>query len=242
MFANNSKIGILAVSFFSCSAFALNPSCAPGGNFDLSPFVLQLPSGTTNNPDQIPASKLVGCSGYQDPGHKYFFTESGDGAMVMKAPGRGNCATFPGAPRCRSEFGETTPWSSTASTNRLKADLVVTGGSQVCIGQVFQSNSNNKPLAEIYYNSNGQISVGIEYVAAGGQGQDLNKFGPITPGTRFNYEVRFENGQLQFSLNGGAFRTLKQYFTTSRAFFKMGNYNQGSDDSDIHVFGLSVQH
>ncbi|KAJ2968869.1 hypothetical protein NQ176_g8967 [Zarea fungicola] len=86
------------------------------------------------------------------------------------------------------------------------------------------------------------ITVGVEFVATGGQGQDLNKIGSVPHGTRFHYEMRFENGNLQFSLNGGAFKTLKQYFTTSNAFFKMGNYNQGGDDSEIHVFGLTVQH
>ncbi|KAL9479679.1 hypothetical protein ACSS6W_004465 [Trichoderma asperelloides] len=242
MLIQKSNMAIVAITLFFSAASALNASCAPGGNFDLSKFVLQLPSGSTNNPDQIPASRLEGCGGYQDPGHHYFFTESGDGAMVMKAPGGGNCATFPGAPRCRSEFGETNPWSSSAATNRLTADLLVTSGSSICIGQVFQSNSNNKPLAEVYYNSNGQITVGVEFVATGGQGQDLNKIGTVSPGSRFNYEMRFESGTLQFSLNGGAFKTLKQYFTTDKAFFKMGNYNQGGDDSDIHVFGLAVQH
>lgn len=146
MIALKSDISLLALALCLSAASALNPSCAPGGNFDLNKFVLQLPSGSTNHPDQIPASQLNGCNGYQDPGHKYFFTESGDGAMVMKAPGGGKCATFPGAPRCRSEFGETNPWSSSAPTNRLAADLLVTGGSSICIGQVFQSNSNNKPL------------------------------------------------------------------------------------------------
>lgn len=144
--AQNSKIALLATVLCASTASALNPGCAPGGNFNLSPFVLQLPSGSTNHPDQISASRLQGCGGYQDPGHKYFFTESGDGAMVMKAPGGGKCATFPGAPRCRSEFGETSNWSSKAATNRLKADLLVTAGSSICIGQVFQANSNNKPL------------------------------------------------------------------------------------------------
>jgi hypothetical protein len=146
MFANKSKMAFLALALCFSAASALNPSCAPGGNFDLSKFVLQLPSGSTNHPDQIPASSLDGCGGYQDPSHQYFFTESGDGAMVMKAPGGGKCATFPGVPRCRSEFGETNSWSSQASTNRLMADLLVTSGSSICIGQVFQSNSNNKPL------------------------------------------------------------------------------------------------
>ncbi|KAJ6789655.1 hypothetical protein PWT90_05594 [Aphanocladium album] len=242
MLVTKSNIDVLALALCVSAVTALNPSCAPGGNFDLSRFVLQLPSGSTNNPDQIPASRLAGCGGYQDPGHKYFFTGSGDGAMIMKAPGGGKCATFPGAPRCRSEFGETGSWSSSASTNRLKADLLVTTGSSICIGQVFQSNSYNKPLAEVYYNGNGDITVGVAFAARGGQGQDLNKIGNVPKGTRFHYELRFENGKLQFSLNDGGFKTLKQYFTTDRAFFKMGNYNQGGDDSGIKVFGLSVQH
>lgn len=70
----------------------------------------------------------------------------------------------------------------------------------------------------------------------------MNQIGTVTPGSRFTYDLRFENGQLQFGLNGGALKTLKQYFSTPKAFFKMGNYNQGGDDSDIHVFGLTVQH
>lgn len=144
MLANQAKMGLLALALYLSPVAALNPSCAPGGNFNLSPFVLQLPSGSTNKPDQIPASRLVGCNGYKDT--KYFFTEAGDGAMVMKAPGGGNCATFPGAPRCRAEFGETKSWSSKAGTNRLTADLLATKGSSICIGQVFQANSNNKPL------------------------------------------------------------------------------------------------
>lgn len=156
MVALKPDVSLLTLALCLSAASALNPSCAPGGNFDLNKFVLQLPSGSTNRPDQIPASQLNGCNGYQDPGHKYFFTESGDGAMVMKAPGGGKCATFPGAPRCRTEFGETSPWSSSAPTNRLAADLLVTGGSSICIGQVFQSNSNNKPLVSY----NGEVLFG----------------------------------------------------------------------------------
>lgn len=67
-------------------AGALDPSCAPGGNFDLSKWELQLPIGN-GSPQIVEPAQLVGCSGYQDPGHHYFFTESGDGALVMKAPG-----------------------------------------------------------------------------------------------------------------------------------------------------------
>lgn len=146
MFALKSEKALLALALYLSAASALNPSCAPGGNFDLGGFFLQLPSGSEGKPDQIPGSRLSGCGGFQDDGHHYFFTESGDGAMVMKAPGGGKCATFPGAPRCRTEFGEANSWMSSGSTNRLSADLAVSSGSSVCIGQVFQANKNNKPL------------------------------------------------------------------------------------------------
>lgn len=74
------------------SAAALDPSCAPGGNFDLTVWELELPIGPSQgDPTTISSSQLQNCSGYQDPGHQYFFTESGDGALVMKAPSPSNC-------------------------------------------------------------------------------------------------------------------------------------------------------
>ncbi|KAJ2982996.1 hypothetical protein NQ176_g1010 [Zarea fungicola] len=57
--------------------------CAPGGNFDLKGWELQLPIGTQGDPDTIPNSKLEGCHGYQDK--PYFYTGD-DGAMVMYVP------------------------------------------------------------------------------------------------------------------------------------------------------------
>ena len=62
---NFSKV-VLAASAFASAASALNPSCAPGGNFDLSKFSLQLPIGSTGNPTTIPASQLEGCGGWQN--------------------------------------------------------------------------------------------------------------------------------------------------------------------------------
>lgn len=41
-----------------------NPSCAPGGNFDLGTFDLQLPTGSSGKVDQISSTKLSGCDGW----------------------------------------------------------------------------------------------------------------------------------------------------------------------------------
>ena len=111
--------------------WALNPSYAPGGNFDMEYWELQLPTGSPGSPTTIPSSQLQGQNGYQDPGHHYFFTESGDGAMVMKVPGDpsdSGCVTTPNSLHCRTELREVNPstgsptsWDPNAATNRMKA-------------------------------------------------------------------------------------------------------------------------
>nr|POE72964.1 hypothetical protein CFP56_30903 [Quercus suber] len=244
----SAKIFIAAISLAPLGTFAvtLDPSCAPGGNFDLSKWELQLPFGEQGNPDSIPSSQLQGCSGYQDPGHHYFFTESGDGAMVMKAPGdpaTTGCAKTGGSEHCRTEFRETDPssWSTEASKNRLFVELIGESGSDICIGQAFQAGDILKPVAEIYYRSNGDLEVGVEKVATGGS-QKLYPVGNVALGTRFTYELRYESGKLGISINGGDLQNLALFFDTPNAFFKAGNYNQGDDAGDIHLFQLIVTH
>lgn len=65
-------------------ASAQDPNCAPGGNFDLSKFNLQLPVGTSSNPNSprtISSGDLQGCGGWSD--RSYFFTSS-SGSLIMK--------------------------------------------------------------------------------------------------------------------------------------------------------------
>ena len=245
------KYSTLPVIFASLhlATAALNPSCHPGGNFDLSKWQLQLPYGDNGTPKTVSPADLEGCSGFEDPGHQYFFTESGDGAMVMKAPGspdQTGCLTTSGSEHCRTEFGELANWSPTSGTNRLFADLLGTNVHSICIGQVFQSDSGyNKPFAELYYGSDGTVQFGTELQAEGGQGQDLQPIGTVPVGTRFTYEVRFEGGILLARLNGDPFKTVTTHFTTPKAFFKAGNYNQDTtttDTGDMHFFQLVITH
>lgn len=238
------------------STSALNASCAPGGNFDLSVWELELPIGSSQgNPTTIPSSQLQGCGGYQDPGFEYFFTESGDGALVMKAPSPSNsdCIKYSGSEHCRTEFHEVNPatgsgavsWSPAGSPNRLWVELLGSYGSDVCIGQVFQADGNpdhNKPLAEVYYQSNGDVSIGVEYEAVGGQGQNVTVITNVPVGTQFTYEVRYEENVLKMQVNNAGLVHLETYFTPSGVFFKAGNYNQGTAEADIHLFGLVVTH
>ncbi|QKX60664.1 uncharacterized protein TRUGW13939_07810 [Talaromyces rugulosus] len=235
---------------------ALNPSCAPGGNFDLSPWELQLPIGSTGSPETISSSSLQGCSGYQDSGHQYFFTESGDGALVMKVPGGTStgCVTTPNSKHCRTELREVDPstgsptsWDPNAGTNRLSATLIVpepdNSGHGTVIGQVHIDDSvSSKPVCELYYNSSGDIVMGVEQTRSGGN-EKFTTIGNVPVGTQFSYELSYESNVLSVSLNGGSQQTLSTYsLDAPTSYFKVGNYNQGTSPSDIHFFAISVQH
>lgn len=152
--------GLLAALFLGFVA-ANNSSCAPGGNFDLSIFNLQLPTGTSGSVTTIPPSELEGCSGFQD---QYFFTNSADGALGMKVPGtpaNTGCVTTSGSTHCRTELREINPssWSPYDATNRLYASLAVfEAGGSTCVGQIHIDESiSSKPVAELYYHDNGDL-------------------------------------------------------------------------------------
>jgi hypothetical protein len=59
-------------------AGALDPSAAPGGNFDLSLWELQEPVGSPGAPTTFLPSQLEGPNGHQD---MYVFTDTTDGSL-----------------------------------------------------------------------------------------------------------------------------------------------------------------
>ncbi len=236
--------------------WALNASYAPGGNFDMEYWELQLPTGTTGHPDTISSSKLQGANGYEDSGHHYFFTESGDGAMVMKVPGSpssAGCVTTPNSLHCRTELREVNPstgsptsWDPNAATNRLKATLAVTQADNsnygTVIGQIHIDDSvSTKPVCELYYNSSGDLNIGVEQTRSGGN-EVFTYLGNVPVGKQFSYEIEYYQNQLKVAVNGN-FKTLSTYsLNAPRSYFKAGNYNQGSSASDVHFFALTIQH
>ncbi|KAL1856147.1 hypothetical protein Plec18167_000230 [Paecilomyces lecythidis] len=243
---------VIATLLFSAAVVALNPSCAPGGNFDLSKWDLQLPIGSAGSPTTISSSSLQGCNGYQDPGHQYFFTESGDGALVMKVPGSpssSGCVTTPNSQHCRTELREISPssWDPNAATNRLSATLQVTQADDsshgTVIGQIHIDDSvSSKPVCELFYNSNGDISIGVEQTRSGGN-EVVTYVDNVPVDTTFSYEIQYESNVLSVSINGGAAKTFSTYSLDAPAsYFKVGNYNQGDSPSDVHFLAISTQH
>lgn len=228
----------------------LNPNCAPGGNFDMSKWILQLPVGSPGHPVTINSSSLEGCCGYQNA--SYFFTDSGDGAMVMKVPGSpssSGCVTTPDSKHCRTELREVNPssWDPKASTNRLNVTLVVTqpDDSQrgTVIGQIHIDGSVSvKPVCELYYSCAGVISMGVEETRTGGK-QHYTTIGTVPVSTTFSYEIQYEKNVLSVSLNGGKAKNLSTYsLHAPLSYFKVGNYNQGNSSSTVHFFAIIVTH
>ena len=249
--ASNRSFGFFLVVSLAIATpialWALNPNNPPGSNFNMTYWELQLPIGSTGDPATISSSQLQ--DGYQDPGHHYFFTESGDGAMVMKDPGV-NCVTTPNSSHCRTELREVDPnsgsptsWNPNAATNRLKATVAVeTPGDETVIGQIHIDDSvSSKPVCELFYNDNGDINIGVEQTRSGGD--EIRTFlGNVPVGTQFSYEIEYSGNLLKVAINGN-FTTLSTYqLDAPLSYFKAGDYGQHPEASDVHFFSLTIQH
>jgi hypothetical protein len=225
--------------------WALNPNVPPGSNFNMTYWELQLPIGSTGNPTTESSSALQ--NGYEN--FSYFFTESGDGAMVMKDPGV-NCVTTPNSQHCRTELrevnpsnGQTTSWSPNNALNRLKATVKVTNaGDETVIGQIHIDDSvSSKPVCELFYNSNGDINIGVEQTRAGGN-EIRTYLGTIPVGTQFSYEIEYNANVLKVAINS-SFHTLSTYsLDAPLSYFKAGNYGQHPTASDVHFLALTIEH
>ncbi|KAH8812516.1 polysaccharide lyase family 7 protein [Xylogone sp. PMI_703] len=233
---------------------ALNPACAPGGNFDLSLWELQLPTGSSpGHPTTISSSQLQGCGGFQDAGHQFFFTESGDGALVMKVPGSPEstgCITTQNSEHCRTELRETNPksWDPNNAVNRLRVTLAVpepdNSSHGTVIGQIHINDTlSNKPVCELFYSSAGVIVMGVEQTRSGGNEKISAPIATIPPGQTFTYEIRYESNVLSVNVNDQGVVVLDTFsLDAPSSYFKVGNYNQGDSPSDVHFFAISVTH
>jgi hypothetical protein len=166
---------------------------------------------------------------------------------VCGSPDSCGCVTTTNSKHCRTELREINSWSPTAGTNRLAVSLAVeqpdNGSRGTVIGQIHIDDSiSSKPVMELYYNSNGDLSVGVEQTRDGGN-EVFTNVGNVSVGTAFTYEIRYESGALSVIINGGKVQTLSTYsLNNPSSYFKAGNYNQGSSASDIHFYSIKVTH
>lgn len=235
----------------SCST--LNPDVPPGSNFNLSVWQLQLPSGTTDNPDQKTPAQLE--AGFTN---QYFYTNAGDGAMTFWCPENG--VHTQNSNYGRSELREMNANGSAANwglsgTHTLNNTLkVVQSDGTVVIGQIHIGSAiqaglptSTKPLLELYYHSNGDITVGVENDPAGGQTVSP-VIATIPLGQQFTYQIKEANNTLTVTINGAAHTyAVPSGFVGYGEYFKAGAYFQKVGTSStvgakVQVLALSVTH
>ena len=241
--------GVLGIT--SADAAALNPAVAPGGNFNLGVWSLQLPSGSPGSPTTIQPAQLKGADGYTNPA--YFFTDKNDGSMTFWAPEKG--VTTPNSKYARSELREMNADGSAASwrlagSHRLDANLRIPSVTKnVCVGQIHLGSGgpSTKPLMELYYRPNGDIYAGIEISPDGGQ--NLHKVGNVPLGTRWTYRIAVAGGnKINVTVDGSTTSyPIPSSFNPYGMYFKAGSYNQSSSQSTsngakVKFYTLTVTH
>lgn len=233
------------------SAAALDPGVAPGGNFDLTRWELQLPTGSAGSPTTITPAKLKGASGFTD---SYFFTNKTDGSMSFWDPENG--VTTPNSNYSRSELREMNTDGSAAAwsipgTHTLTATVKATEiPSSVCVGQIHLSegSGSTKPLLELFYHSNGDVYMGIEQTPAGGN-EKTYKVGNVALGTQWSYVISLTGSNtIGLTLNGAKTTwPLPSSFNGYPMYFKAGDYDQTSGSSStvgakVQFYALTIHH
>jgi hypothetical protein len=233
----------------------LNPSVAPGANFDLSVWELQLPVGSAGNPTTIAPTALEG--GFHDA---YFFTDTTDGAMTFFDPENGVTTADSSYPRSElremNTNGTAANWPA-AGTNTLSATLAVTQvPDHVCVGQIHIGTAleaalavSTKPLLELYYYASGAIDLAIEDSPAGGQSTYAITTVPL--GTKFSYTIQLTGaGTITLTVNGTPHTyPIPSSFDGYGLYFKAGDYDQTADadagaavGATVKFYGLQVSH
>ncbi|KIN07325.1 polysaccharide lyase family 7 protein [Oidiodendron maius Zn] len=218
-------------------------------SIDFSKWTLQLPVGSPGKPQSVAGSEL---SSYADPKKEYYYVDSSTGAVIMKVPGspsKTGCVTTTNSKHCRTELRESSPasWDPKADSNSMTTTLMVVKADDsthgTCIGQIhIDDKVSVRPVGELYYSQQGVLSMGVEHTAKGGD-QTVTEVGNVSVGTKFSYTIAYEKGELSVAINGGEKKVLSTYQLDSPpSYFKAGNYNQGDSASEVHFFGIDVQH
>ncbi|TVY11372.1 polysaccharide lyase family 7 protein [Paenibacillus cremeus] len=223
----------------------LNPSFAPGGNFDLSKWELQLPTGSKFT--TISSGKLQGPSGYQD---LYFYTDKTDGSMTFMCPTTGT--TSSGSLHPRTEFREITSGWATSGTNIMTViEKVTQVPGNTAIGQIFQAPpSPSKPLLEVQYTKDGSLKLMLEDTNKGGS-STIHPIGNVPLGKPFTYSLSLTGTTITVTIDGKASTfTMPPSFEGEHFYFKVGNYDQtakagapgATPGTIVQVYSLNVTH
>jgi hypothetical protein len=225
------------------TALATAAVTAPGQNFDLGGYTLQLPTGAQGSIETASGSSLE--SGFTK---KPYFYSGSDGAMVMMDPRVGY--TTSGSQHPRTELRENATWT-TGGTNLLDANLAVTKvPGNTAIAQIFQGTGPSKPLCELQYSASGAVKLFLENTNQGGGGTTTT-ITTVPLGTRFSYQLKLSGKTITVKVNSTTKTfTMDDSFVGERFYFKAGNYDQTAtqgtpqttDGTVVKFYTLKITH
>ncbi|MDB5887813.1 MAG: putative alginate lyase, partial [Rhodocyclales bacterium] len=206
--SNKMLASVLAVAALTSSAaFAATPANV----LSFAHWTLQLPIGSSGSPTTISSASLVG--GFTDA---YFLYDNSDGtpAVAFFAPDNG--VTTANSLHPRSELREMQSNGTTAAnwdpfdakTHTLSTTVKVTDArhrlvvGQIHIGTVLRGShaASTKPLMELYYETNGALTVGVNGSPTASQTE--TGIGTVAVGTKFSYQIVVSAKTLKVYING----------------------------------------
>jgi hypothetical protein len=235
--------------FFSASVvLALDPAKAPGGNFDLSHWKLDLPDA--NASELLPSQLMAGYANFP-----YFYTAA-DGAMAFWCPVNGG--TTSGSSFPRSELRElldpsndNVNWKGFGLNSlnaQCKVGQVPSTGKTV-IGQIHSFTGNAYPLIKLQFN-NGIVEALVKESPNSDTDSHFT-FGNIGLGKLITYEIKLTDGLLSMTVNGtnqsvNVFKT-DPAWTNQTLYYKAGDYCQdnsgtSSEGAAVAFYYLNVVH
>nr|2ZAB_A Chain A, Alginate lyase [Sphingomonas sp. A1]2ZAC_A Chain A, Alginate lyase [Sphingomonas sp. A1] len=226
------------------------PAAAPGKNFDLSHWKLQLPDANTT---EISSANLG--LGYTS---QYFYTDT-DGAMTFWAPTTGGTTANSSYPR--SELREMLDpsnskvnwgWQGTHTMKLSGKTVQLPSSGKIIVAQIhgiMDDGTNAPPLVKAVF-QDGQLDMQVKQ-NSDGTGSDVhNYFTGIKLGDLYNMEIRVTDGVAYVTMNGdtrsvdfvgkdAGWKNLKYYF-------KAGNFVQDNTSTGgsaiAKLYSLSVSH
>jgi Ca2+-binding RTX toxin-like protein len=238
---------------------ALNPSVAPGGNFDLSNWKITLPTdsngGFTGN-----AMEVKNLSTYQNS--KYFYTAA-DGAMTFVAPVEG--ATTSGSSYARSELREMNGTANAAWNLKtggfMSATLEVDAapnregmGGRIIVGQI---HGQDDELVRLYW-ENGKLYFANDHAGSSNRETKfyfVNASGQqpsVSLDERFSYTINAKGETLEVTVfaDGQVYKSVSQInsvWQSDTFYFKAGAYlganeTNGTGYGQTSFYALNFNH
>jgi len=215
----------------------------PSSNFDFSAWKLQT-LDTSYYFTEALASKLT--AGYVS---RFFYTDSLDGALVLKTPANGK--TTADAVHPRVELRQTAAganWFLTDTTEHYltaecKVVTVVPDTPKLVIGQIHGSDKKSQILKLLWTGTkNGMCTIKAQFKANDSEKKDDNVViaKGLSLGDLISYAITMKSGTITVTVNGKSCShtyTTEYFGEKDKYYFKAGNYLQCSGP-DPNVCGL----